>query len=205
MSESSLQLELILHPSVAAVVDAAGATAFRERLIRRVGERVEAIGLTTDVQLAMRSDGERAVEVRASERPLPYPPPFLRRLWYGFAPPDLRAAADGAGSGSGFRDGWLIACAEKVLADGHDHGLTAIAGMVEQVVIEVIKWHAAALVTSEEAAGILCSGSTPVLEDPEDACRLLASLVDLGVTLPSHDDLRGMVRGMRATGRSVPD
>ncbi len=187
-------MELELHPALAAVVEHAGRPAFE----RDVGARVTAVmagyGIPGQARVAGSgtAPGHRAARIFVDGRLNPYPPSFLRRLWFGIAPPELHALAFRAGDPQRYPDAWLVACAEGATGDVRD----ALDELVRCLAEEVVGLRPSRLLTP---------APFDVADEHDPLLVVGRALVDRAVTLPDRDALERLLRGHAEAGRSPAD
>jgi hypothetical protein len=177
-------LALKLNPALAAfVVDA---------VAERITQVMRDYGIPGRARVTiLRAEGARAVSVFVDGRAAPYPPSFLRRLWFGLAPAALQPMAFDGGAEQRYPDGWLVACAESETPGVHD----VLRELVPRLVEEVVSLRPSLLLTP--AALGAAEGDSLVIVG--------RALVDRGVTLPELDDLAELIREHDAAGRTPED
>lgn len=200
-----VDVEVELHEAIHQALKRLGSTGYVEGLERSLDDYARQLGLTCVPRVRLRSGAHRAIVVRADKAVLPYPPSFLARLWFGIAPTALRGAPDGYLDSQAFPDAWLIECSRGVVDADDDDGCQAIGQLISQLVLDVIALRPSALLTSQEATTVLDATSIGTLLSPVGRRCLLASLLDLGVTLPDPAYIRTTARDLRTLGRSAPD
>jgi hypothetical protein len=188
--EPGPRVELELDPALEAAVCEVGREAFVEAVATRATQVMVAYGIPGRARAALSSkEGGRAARVFVDGRISPYPPSFVRRLWFGLSPPSLQAVAFNTDTPDRYRDAWLVACARQPATGTRD----AVRELVLRLAVEVIGLRPSLLMHAD-AAGVA---------DEHDPLIVVGrALVDRGVKLPDLGWLAGLLREHSALGRS---
>ena len=198
-------LELELHPSLWACVEASGVDELRERSTRTVTDLLRGVGVSGVPGVELRpGSGERAARAFVGGAEQLFPPSFLARLWFRVAPPDLLDLAfDPAVAGKDGGHAWLVAVSSMVADLDRDDGRRALCDLVEHLAAEVVSLHPGALLSEQEAADYFGDGGGD--DSPEDPAAVLRWLLELGVSLGEQDLVQRLVAGAAGLGRSTAE
>ncbi|MGZ4250160.1 MAG: FHIPEP family type III secretion protein [Solirubrobacteraceae bacterium] len=178
-------VELELHPVLAHALD-------EEPFVADVAARVTRVmagycipGRAT-IAVGTRH-GQRAATIVVDGRQIPYPPSFLRGLWFANAAASLHAAAFIPSRSHRFPDAWLVRCTRETAA-----AREAVVEVLRRLPPEVLNLRPSRLLTANG------------LED-EWTISIGRALLDRGVQLPEIDVLGRLISEHRAAGRSLAE
>ncbi len=195
------QVRLVMHRALLGLVNAAGREQFADDVAAGVTVVMRTFGVpgTAHVVIEPATEG-RAISILAGDASTPFPPAFLRRLWHGFAPPQMQDAAFDAAGVLGRPNAWLVTCAREAASSGDPQARAAILSMLVQFVPEVMALQPSCLLTLETSAERL--GGAPEL-DLDEATTIMRELLDRGVCVADGPQLLRLMQSYRAAGHSV--
>jgi hypothetical protein len=185
------RIEIELTAPLDAIVAEAGREEFERDIAHRVTTVMDRYRIPGRARAVTRlRPGVRAACVFVDRLTMPYPPSFVRRLWFALAPRTLHPLAFG-GAAAGYPDAWLTACAEGASAEVR----AAIEMLLKSLPEEVVALQPSRTLTGA-AAGV----------QRDDPIMVVGrALVDRGIALPSFDVLTRLIDEHDAAGRSLID